>query len=188
MLVVSATAGVVGMTQEHLGIAVALEVPFFVVITKVDMVPPAQLKQTIKKVTGILKSAGAKKVPLLVKTSDDCITAASNSLSNNTVPVFCVSSVTGEGLTDVKQYLHLLPPGVGQSEANKLDLELPEFQLDELFDVPGVGTVAGGLVTQGIIVSCESHSLMISNSLSCRWRTCRSMWDLSMTGPSGQFM
>ena len=152
MLVVSATAGVVGMTQEHLGIAVALEVPFFVVITKVDMVPPAQLKQTINKVTGILKSAGAKKVPLLVVTSDDCITAASNSLSNNTVPVFCVSSVTGDGLTDVKQYLHLLPPGVGQSEANKLDLELPEFQLDELFDVPGVGTVAGGLVTQGIIV------------------------------------
>ena len=30
--------------------------------------------------------------------------------------------------------------------------ELPEFQIDELFDVPGVGTVAGGLVTQGIIV------------------------------------
>ena len=25
-------------------------------------------------------------------------------------------------------------------------------QIDELFDVPGVGTVAGGLVTQGIIV------------------------------------
>ena len=152
MLVVSATAGVVSMTQEHLGIAVALEVPFFVVITKVDMVPPPQLKQTIKKVTSILKSAGASKVPLVVTTSDDCITAASNSLSNNTVPVFCVSSVSGDGLQDVKQYLHLLPPGVGQSEANKLDLELPEFQLDELFDVPGVGTVAGGLVTQGIIV------------------------------------
>ena len=29
---------------------------------------------------------------------------------------------------------------------------MPEFQVDELFDVPGVGTVAGGLVTQGIIV------------------------------------
>ena len=35
MLLVSATAGVVGMTQEHLGIAVALEVPFFIVVTKV---------------------------------------------------------------------------------------------------------------------------------------------------------
>merc|ERR1719188_1945175 len=152
MLVVSATAGVVGMTQEHLGIAVALEVPFFVVITKVDMVPKEQLENTFTTVTNVLKSAGAKKVPLLVQTSDDCITAASNSLRSNVVPIFCVSSVTGDGLKDIKQYLHLLPPGVGQSEADKLDQELPEFQIDELFDVPGVGTVAGGLVTQGIIV------------------------------------
>lgn len=193
MLVISATAGVVGMTQEHLGIAVALEVPFFVVITKVDMVPPARLTQTVTTVTGILKSAGASKVnfdgdvtkvrsdtrlgnplfafssplqgpssdhyipvlcqvPLVVKTSDDCITAASNSLSNNVVPIFIVSSVAGSGLGDVKQFLHLLPPGVGAGEASKLDQELPEFQIDELFEVPGVGTVAGGLVTQGIIV------------------------------------
>ena len=152
MLVVSASAGVVGMTQEHLGIAVALEVPFFVVITKVDMVPQHKLKQTIGTVTGTLKSAGANKVPLIVKTSDDCITAASNSLNNNIVPVFCISSVSGTGLQDIKQFLHLLPPGVGQTEASKLEQELPEFQIDELFDVPGVGTVAGGLVTQGIIV------------------------------------
>ena len=152
MLVVSATAGVVGMTQEHLGIAVALEVPFFVVITKVDMVPKEQLDKICATVTTVLKSAGATKVPLLVSTSDDCITAASNSLSSAVVPVFCVSSVSGAGLRDIKQYLHLLPPGVGQSEASRLDQELPEFQIDELFDVPGVGTVAGGLVTQGIIV------------------------------------
>jgi len=152
MLVVSATAGVVGMTQEHLGIAVALEVPFFVVITKVDMVPKEQLDKICATVTTVLKSAGATKVPLMVRTSDDCITAASNSLSSAVVPVFCVSSVSGDGLRDIKQYLHLLPPGVGQSEASRLDQELPEFQIDELFDVPGVGTVAGGLVTQGIIV------------------------------------
>jgi len=152
MLVVSASAGVVGMTQEHLGIAVALEVPFFVVITKVDIVPQHKLKQTIGTVTGTLKSAGSSKVPLIVKTNDDCITAASNSLNNNIVPIFCVSSVAGTGLQDIKQFLHLLPPGMGQREASKLEQELPEFQIDELFDVPGVGTVAGGLVTQGIIV------------------------------------
>ena len=41
------------------------------------------------------------------------------------------------------------PPG---SAARRLELEIPEFQIDELFDMPGVGCVAGGLVTQGIIV------------------------------------
>jgi GTPase len=32
--------GVVGMTKEHLGLALALNVPVFVVITKIDMCPP----------------------------------------------------------------------------------------------------------------------------------------------------
>ena len=164
MLVVSASAGVVGMTQEHLGIAVALEVPFFVVVTKVDMVPAPRLNTTLTTVAGILKSAGANKVPLVVKSSDDCITAAANQLKNNIVPIFCVSSVEGTGLERVKQFLHLLPPGVGQVEASKLEQELPEFQVDELFDVPGVGTVAGGLVTQGIIVENMALKVLILGS------------------------
>ena len=36
MLVVSAGAGVVPMTHEHLAIAVALDVPFFILVTKVE--------------------------------------------------------------------------------------------------------------------------------------------------------
>merc|ERR1711962_1380971 len=111
MLMVSASAGVVGMTQEHLGIAIALEVPFFVVVTKTDATTPERLKKTQDSVTSTLKSAGASKVPLVVKSSDDCITAASNQLKNNIVPIFCVSSVEGTGLERVKQFLHLLPPG-----------------------------------------------------------------------------
>lgn len=31
--------GIVGMTKEHLGLALALNVPVFVVITKIDMCP-----------------------------------------------------------------------------------------------------------------------------------------------------
>ena len=36
---VGANAGVVGMTKEHLGLALALSVPVFVVVTKIDMCP-----------------------------------------------------------------------------------------------------------------------------------------------------
>ena len=38
------------LTHEHLGNAVKLVVPFFMVITKVDMVPWEQLEQTCCKV------------------------------------------------------------------------------------------------------------------------------------------
>ena len=38
MLMVGANAGLIGMSKEHLGIALALHVPVFIVITKIDMV------------------------------------------------------------------------------------------------------------------------------------------------------
>jgi GTPase len=44
LLVVGANAGLVGMCKEHLGLALALNVPVIVVVTKVDMCPPNILK------------------------------------------------------------------------------------------------------------------------------------------------
>jgi len=40
MLIVSGNSGVVGTTREHLGLALALEVPFFVIVTKQDVTRP----------------------------------------------------------------------------------------------------------------------------------------------------
>ena len=139
------------MTKEHLGIALALEVPFFVILTKLDITPKAKLQTTLDSVEKYLKSVGSNKVPLVVRCDDDSITAASNALKENVVPIFCISSVTGSGLDVIKRFFHLLPPGAGLKEQEKLEQDNPEFQIDELFDVPGVGTVVGGLVTQGII-------------------------------------
>ena len=47
LIVVGANLGLSRMTKEHLGIVLALEIPFFVVITKTDMVEPEMLKQTV---------------------------------------------------------------------------------------------------------------------------------------------
>lgn len=151
MLVVSASAGVVTMTQEHVSFAVALEVPLFIILTKVDVTPRVKLQATLDSLQKMLTAVGSKKVPLVVKSADDIITAVSNTLKENVVPIFCVSSVSGTGLDKVKRFLHLLPPGAGLKVQEKLEQANPEFQIDEIFDVPNVGCVVGGLVTQGII-------------------------------------
>lgn len=39
MIIVGANMGVSRMTKEHLGISLALKVPIFIVITKVDIAP-----------------------------------------------------------------------------------------------------------------------------------------------------
>ena len=42
VLVVGSNAGngIIGMTKEHISMAVALELPLIIIITKVDMCPP----------------------------------------------------------------------------------------------------------------------------------------------------
>ena len=77
-LQIGANAGVIGMTKEHLGLALALNVPVFVVITKIDMCPPNVLQETLKLLNKILKSPGCRKIPVLVQTMDDVVVTATN--------------------------------------------------------------------------------------------------------------
>lgn len=60
MLMVGANAGLIGMSKEHLGVALALSIPVLVCVTKVDMTPPHILEATVKQLTKILKSPGCE--------------------------------------------------------------------------------------------------------------------------------
>lgn len=115
---ISSAAGAVGMTREHLTIATALNVPFFIAITKIDLVDPAD---TLESLETLLKCVGSRRVPLHVKNLDDVITAGANQLKQNVVPIFFVSSVNGEGLDLLLKFLHVLPPGVSAKERDRLE-------------------------------------------------------------------
>lgn len=66
---------------EHLGLALALNVPVFVVVTKIDMCPPNVLQDTMKLLSRILKSPGCRKIPVIVQNSDDVVVSATNFVS-----------------------------------------------------------------------------------------------------------
>mmetsp|Transcript_27737 Transcript_27737/g.20125 ORF Transcript_27737/g.20125 Transcript_27737/m.20125 type:complete len:121 (-) Transcript_27737:848-1210(-) len=59
MIVVGANMGVSRMTKEHLGISLALNIPIFIIITKIDIAPPEVYAETIKTLMKILKSPSA---------------------------------------------------------------------------------------------------------------------------------
>ncbi len=80
MFQIGANAGIVGMTKEHLGLALALNVPVFVVVTKIDMCPPNVLEETLKLLNRMLRSQGCRKVPIMIKNSDDVVVGAKNML------------------------------------------------------------------------------------------------------------
>lgn len=151
ILMVGSNMGIVGMTKEHLGLALALNVPVFVVVTKIDMCPPIVLQETLRVLQRILRSPGCRKIPVLVQNTDDVITCAMNFTSEKLCPIFQVSNVTGENLDLLKSFLNLLYP---RMEA--LVNEPAEFLIDDLYSVPGVGTVVSGTCLKGVVKVNES--------------------------------
>lgn len=146
LLMVAANNGLIGMSKEHLGIALALNVPVMVVITKIDICPPQILEQTITQLTRILKSPGARKIPIFIKDMEGTINTATQFVSQRICPIFQVSNVTGEGLDLVRTFLNILP------HHGHYDAEAPfEFLVNDTFSVPFVGTVVSGVVKSGVV-------------------------------------
>ncbi|KAK1597145.1 elongation factor Tu GTP binding domain-containing protein [Colletotrichum navitas] len=146
LLMVAANNGLIGMSKEHLGIALALNVPVMVVITKIDICPPQILDQTVNQITKILKSPGARKIPIFIKDREECINTATQFISQRICPVFQVSNVTGENLDLVRTFLNILP------HHGRYDSDAPfEFHVNDTFSVPFVGTVVSGIVKSGVI-------------------------------------
>lgn len=67
LIVVGANFGLSRMTKEHLGIALALEIPFFIVLTKIDLVPNEVLQKTVLDIKKILKSGFVNKKALMIQ-------------------------------------------------------------------------------------------------------------------------
>ncbi|KAL2075164.1 hypothetical protein VTL71DRAFT_106 [Oculimacula yallundae] len=146
LLMVAANNGLIGMSKEHLGIALALNVPVMVVITKIDICPPHILEQTVQQITKILKSPGARKIPIFIKNKEECINTATQFVSQRICPIFQVSNVTGESLDLVRAFLNILP------HHGHYDADAPfEFHVNDTFSVPFVGTVVSGIIKSGVI-------------------------------------
>ncbi len=125
LLVVAADEGVMPQTIEHLNILRLLEVKKgLVVLTKKDLVDPDWLELVREDVRGALKGTFLEKAPAL-----------------------SVSSVTGEGLPELRETLDLM---LAQTEARDSSA-FPRLPIDRVFISPGFGTVVTGTLAAGII-------------------------------------
>lgn len=129
----------------------ALNVPIMVIITKIDICPPNILQETITQLTKILKSPGARKIPIFIKDRETCINTATQFVSRRICPIFQVSNVTGESVDLVRTFLNILP------HHGNYDIDAPfEFHVNDTFSVPFVGTVVSGVVKSGVLHSGDT--------------------------------
>uniref|UniRef100_K3W622 Elongation factor Tu, chloroplastic n=1 Tax=Globisporangium ultimum (strain ATCC 200006 / CBS 805.95 / DAOM BR144) TaxID=431595 RepID=K3W622_GLOUD len=178
VVVIGANMGVKRMTKEHLAIAVALEIPIVVALTKIDIAPKNVAKETLQTIRQSLRRYG--KMAMLVKTLEQAETAAKSIPSNRITPILPLSNVTGDGLANLRRIFFEASPTAlfkatlaattlamtksnNQEEALATTADggstntksptglgdLIEMPIDETYQVPGVGFVVAGTLVSG---------------------------------------
>ncbi|KAJ3095492.1 GTP binding protein [Phlyctochytrium planicorne] len=154
-LILGGNAGCVSeVPREHLSLAVALGVPAFVVITKIDVADRGPLTGTIGDLLKILRSSSIRRDPKVIQNEDDLVSAVSGMDSLKFIPIFLVSSVTGENIELLLKFLNLLPKkSAAVSNDDHVNSKSVEFAVEEVYVVPAVGTVLGGVLKSGVITA-----------------------------------
>jgi GTPase len=130
--------GVSRMTREHLGITLALKIPFFIVITKIDMTPENVHKEHLDLLVKLIKSQNVNRMPVLIKDNREELEKCAENLAGDRVcPIFQVSSVTGEGIDKLIHFISILDARKKPNLKTKNDPF--EYDINENFMVPGVG-------------------------------------------------
>jgi GTPase len=148
LILVGANMGLTRMTQEHIFLCVTLNIPFAIVLTKIDICVDRKdvMKDTMRSLNSLLKMPGIRRIPYKINNTDDVIICAKNVLTDSIVPIFPVSSKLGTGVDFLKEFLNLL----GRKQANiREDIKSVEMHIDTTFSVAGVGTVVGGHLLSG---------------------------------------
>lgn len=151
MIIVNANAGFQRMSREHLGITLSLGIPFFFVVTKVDIAPPNVYEENLEQLIKIAKSKAVSKIPMMMQAEEDNTRALQDISRGSVCPIFCISSVTGVGMPLLKSFIQRLPSRLYESGLFKQPSAPAEYHIDDIFNVNGVGMVVGGLLRAGRI-------------------------------------
>tara|TARA_A100001015_G_scaffold308097_1_gene405143 strand:- start:349 stop:1767 length:1419 start_codon:yes stop_codon:yes gene_type:complete len=150
LITVGANMGLTKMTKEHIFLCVMLNIPFAIVITKIDICKNREqvFEETMFSIKKLLKLPGIRRVTYKINSIDDILLTSKNRDNNAIVPMFFISNVTGQGVDLLKTYLNF----INKRKANKNnDNKDVEFHIDTIFYVTGVGTVVGGQLKYGTI-------------------------------------
>jgi GTPase len=155
IIVIGANSGITKLTREHIGIMLCIKIPFIIIITKIDMAPPAiyeELKTSIKKLfhrnasNKTLYFVGNCEMDVMDDTIDIYI---KNMISDHDViPVITVSNKNGYNINNLHRIIYNIP------QRDKF-INMPPngtvVYLDANFIVSGIGTVVSGMIKEGII-------------------------------------
>lgn len=165
-VVISAASGITNNTVLFLKIALSLNIPVIVIITKIDLVNEEDFKSVLCNFSIVLKKEKSGKNPLVVKNKEDIVTFANN-IDEGIMPIFLISNKTGIGLDYLNNFLSILPMTSTMNSITNFkkpkedEMATMEFHFLEILhkDIRnGVHhLIVEGIVTKGVILKEEKY-------------------------------
>ncbi len=133
------------ISREHMILMGNQELPMFIVISRIDVATNKELEFTRSLVKKTLRDIG--KIPLHVSDKKDLDTITKELVHRAIVPIFEVSTVSGEGLELLTAFISKLKPTIESDISEKPALAY----VDKVYrGIPGTHVVVTGTVYQGI--------------------------------------
>ena len=133
ILTIGCDRGVTGTAKEHLILALALRIPFFIILTKIDIAPDKKIVDTLAKIQKIIKSYSRES--FIVNSPDEF------KISKKKCPIFMISNVSGENVELLKECVFSLP-----KKPRKDLIEQSFFNILDTYQIKGIGIVVYGIV------------------------------------------
>jgi len=141
------------MTHHHLNLCVSFGIHVIIVFTKIDGCPEHAFKTSKAEVAKLLRRSDVGKRPFDVRSEEDIKTCMGK--LSTLAPMISTSCVTGEGIELLQKMLYSLPKR--RRHERKLERSF-EFLVEDIFNVPGVGSVVSGFVNAGqLTVGSSAH-------------------------------
>lgn len=138
IVVIGANTGITKLTKEHLGIMLYLDIPFSIVITKIDIAPNKIYNNLVKRLEKLLYKVG--KELYFINTDGNKLTKSFiNENDYSKIPVISISNKTGINIDNLHYILNNIPV-----ETNSLKNKTGIISIDANFQVPGIGLVVCG--------------------------------------------
>lgn len=152
LLVVSVIAPLTNVTTDHLSLALGLDRYLAIVINKVDLATKEDQEFCYQELVRALQMLDSNLVPFKGNSFNEAISLSTRSTTcRKDIPIFFTSCVSGIGLSSLYRYFYETSPRLNSSNLHHAVNNSPELQVDDTFELPGIGTVLSGLVTDGII-------------------------------------
>lgn len=132
------------MTHHHLNLCVSFGIHVIIIFTKVDGCPEHAFKTSKSEVCKLLRRPDIGKQPFEIRSEEDIATCLGK--LGTLAPMVSTSCVTGEGIDLLQKMLFALPKR--RRHERKLQRSF-EYLVDDIFNVPGVGSVVSGFVNAG---------------------------------------